>query len=251
MHTPQTHKRYGMGIVVLLCIISLWAPCVVRGEDLTKDTAYLQATNVILRKQATSKSDPITQLDRCDQVKVLDFCGEWVYIAYGKHKGYVLGEYLSWEDPRTATKRKDKPKNKPMEDPEPAQTAASRAPGSALRLEDCSDEVKELQTLLRRAGYSVGIAGEFGKATEDAVRSYQKKVGLKADGMAGKQTLALLKGETPESVTSAGQVERLDWWSEGRQAFPVGTKATVVDARTGFRFTVKRWGGVNHADVEP
>jgi peptidoglycan hydrolase-like protein with peptidoglycan-binding domain len=131
----------------------------------------------------------------------------------------------------------------------PTAEAPTRAPDSALRLNDQGEAVRELQKLLADAGYSVSADGVFGENTEKAVLSFQMKIGLTADGLAGRQTIEGLRN--PSAGGSAATVELLSWWNGGSKAFPVGAKATVVDVRTGIRFTVKRWGGVNHADVEP
>lgn len=51
------------------------------------------------------------------------------------------------------------------------------------------DDVKELQKALTEKGYDPGqIDGVFGKKTERAVKRLQKACGLKADGIAGKNT---------------------------------------------------------------
>ena len=51
------------------------------------------------------------------------------------------------------------------------------------------DDVKELQQALKDQGYDPGqIDGVFGKKTERAVKRFQKACGLKADGIAGKNT---------------------------------------------------------------
>ena len=50
------------------------------------------------------------------------------------------------------------------------------------------DAVKKLQEKL-----AIGADGQFGSATEKAVRDYQQKNGLVADGMAGPVTLAHMK----------------------------------------------------------
>ena len=56
-----------------------------------------------------------------------------------------------------------------------------------------SDEVRALQKRLKELGYYSGAAdGDFGPATEKAVKAFQKANGLTADGKAGKQTLAKL-----------------------------------------------------------
>jgi len=52
-------------------------------------------------------------------------------------------------------------------------------------------EVREIQTRLKKWGYYNGtIDGIYGTATKNAVIKFQKKYGLKADGIAGKNTLA-------------------------------------------------------------
>lgn len=42
-----------------------------------------------------------------------------------------------------------------------------------------------LQELLRKAGYNVAVDGDFGPGTDKAVRDFQKKNGLEADGVVG------------------------------------------------------------------
>lgn len=55
------------------------------------------------------------------------------------------------------------------------------------------DEVVRVQQKLRQWGYLEGEAdGVFGQETYDAVVRFQKKNGLKADGAAGKETLAAM-----------------------------------------------------------
>ena len=53
--------------------------------------------------------------------------------------------------------------------------------------------VSQIQTLLKNQGfYSGAVDGVYGSATEAAVKKYQQRFGLKADGMAGPQTLAYM-----------------------------------------------------------
>ncbi len=54
--------------------------------------------------------------------------------------------------------------------------------------------VRQLQQQLNRAGAELYVDGHFGDATEAAVRAYQRRVGLVADGIAGPKTLATLAG---------------------------------------------------------
>lgn len=238
-------RRLALILMVLLCA----AAGVASAADGDKQTAYVHATNLILRKQPKAKGDPITQITQNQTVTILGQTGEWTYVAYKNHKGYVMGSYLTMGEPPAKTPEKAPQADQTQTNTDAAVSSPVRGPDSALRLEDRGDAVRELQTLLKQAGYSVSVDGVFGKNTETAVKAFQKKMGLEADGLAGKKTLALLRGAP--AGTAALQVEKLDWWTEGASAFPVGAHATVVDVRSGIRFTVKRWGGVNHADVEP
>lgn len=61
-----------------------------------------------------------------------------------------------------------------------------------LRLGSNGSRVRELQTLLVRAGYALTIDGDFGPATDAAVRNLQKHADLEIDGVAGPQTMRAL-----------------------------------------------------------
>ena len=69
-----------------------------------------------------------------------------------------------------------------------------------LRRGNQGDEVADLQMLLNsKFGYELEVDGNFGKATESAVKDFQSKHGLTADGVVGKKTWAAL-GVSPEIV---------------------------------------------------
>ena len=62
--------------------------------------------------------------------------------------------------------------------------------------------VKELQTALSNHGYDLGkygIDGDFGSATEAAVKAFQKDHNLEADGIAGPKTWEALKNSVTET----------------------------------------------------
>ena len=55
------------------------------------------------------------------------------------------------------------------------------------------NEVTQIQTKLKRWGYYKGsVDGIYGSKTVSAVKSFQRKNGLTADGIAGKNTLAAM-----------------------------------------------------------
>lgn len=64
-------------------------------------------------------------------------------------------------------------------------------------------QVKELQTFLNSQGYNLTVDGDFGALTAQAVKSYQSKNGLTADGIVGSQTIA--KINTPSQNTNQSQ----------------------------------------------
>lgn len=64
---------------------------------------------------------------------------------------------------------------------------------AVLRQGSSGGEVKELQRRLKNWGYYSGaVDGVYGKGTVEAVKKFQKKNGLTADGIAGKSTFAAL-----------------------------------------------------------
>jgi hypothetical protein len=68
------------------------------------------------------------------------------------------------------------------------------APTATLKPGDTGAQVKLLQRALTSLGFSTGtVDGGYGPATEAATKSFQRSVGLKADGIVGPATLRALK----------------------------------------------------------
>lgn len=142
-------------------------------------------------------------------------------------------------------------------------------------------EVKKVQTQLKKLGYfNDEITGYFGTVTENAVKKFQTKNGLKPDGIIGTATNnALFNVKKEETKTTAkpaakaaaattkaatttvqksgsdstaknAKVELLDWWTQASKVFSIGTTAKVIDVKTGKSFKIVRTYGGNHADCE-
>lgn len=81
-----------------------------------------------------------------------------------------------------------------------------------LRRGSQGEAVEELQALLNaKYGYDLEVDGNFGNATEAAVKDFQKKHGLTADGVVGKKTwaaLGVMPTEKPETPETQHQVDR-------------------------------------------
>jgi peptidoglycan hydrolase-like protein with peptidoglycan-binding domain len=85
---------------------------------------------------------------------------------------------------------------------------------TTLRHGDRSQAVRILQKDLINHGAKLIIDGDYGDVTEAAVRAYQLKVGLVADGIAGSKTQAMLAGndcqQLLKNVDLVNAAQRLD-----------------------------------------
>jgi len=84
--------------------------------------------------------------------------------------------------------------------------------GQVLRRGDKGSLVKDLQQMIKQAGFDPGpIDGVFGAKTEAAVRAAQKAYGLVVDGIAGPKTYAALKAafSPPKTAEKDGKRYRV------------------------------------------
>ena len=135
---------------------------------------------------------------------------------------------------------------------DPTQPTSTPTP-RLFQKNDVGIEVRDMQVRLINLGYLKGEAdGQFGSATETAVKAFQNQHGLKADGYAGEQTLNLLYSQqaqtfvptpspspTPPAMSSGDsgeEVRRLQtrlkdlgfYTGEVDGAFGKGTKSAVT-----------------------
>lgn len=92
-----------------------------------------------------------------------------------------------------------------------------------LSLGSSGSEVTKVQYILKSFNYSIDVDGKFGPQTEKAVIHFQKKSGLKADGIVGPVTMAALEKATrisppapiPTSPTAGlNACDEMDFWRQ-------------------------------------
>lgn len=97
----------------------------------------------------------------------------------------------------------------PPKEPEKKPEEEKPVSYKTLRRGNYGEAVKQLQQRLHDLGYDLGICGvdgDYGQATEKAVKAFQKDHGLKVDGIAGPKTWEALEGaqkapEKPKTYT--------------------------------------------------
>lgn len=86
-------------------------------------------------------------------------------------------------------------------------TIFARPTEALIRTGSIGPEVVQLQQRLNDLGYYQGeMDGQFGSGTRIAVETFQAQHGLKADGMAGTDTLGVLYGESAQTIAPQSTV---------------------------------------------
>ena len=112
-----------------------------------------------------------------------------------------------------------------------------RQSAGSLERGEQGQEVAALQQLLRDRGvYSEAMDGTFSRATENAVKTFQRQTGEAADGVFGPATLSRLLGPGPESLGRQGLLVFVEVKVKGfriREFAPL--RASVYHADDGVR----------------
>lgn len=128
------------------------------------------------------------------------------------------------------------------------------------------DEVVRIQYRMRDLGYfNFKPTGNFQTMTVNAAIAFQEANNIMADGAVGDESKNLLFGHTvyraaiPQNLhipigrtTDNPPVPYgvLKSWSEVNALIPDGSTIKITDLYSGDTYSVKRTGGVNHAEVE-
>lgn len=126
--------------------------------------------------------------------------------------------------------------------------------------------VKSVQKQLKELGfYSGEVTGKAGSKTTAAVKAFQKKYGLTADGILGTATINKINSVYKASNTTSSsssrsgtrQIYNLDWFRAkknslfGQLGLIKGHSLRLTDLNTGISLSVTIQSASNHLDVEP
>lgn len=164
------------------------------------------------------------------------------------------------------------PTARPTAAPKPGATAAP----TLLKVGSRGTEVKKLQERLAALGYLASADGIYGTKTYQAVKSFQKKNGLSADGMAGAMTqnrlysssaiaagggTVALPTQAPSSgshsssssfvAPRASEVRYANWYTEIRSRAKLMPDVVIYDPDTGLHYNLHMFSFGKHADAEP
>ena len=95
-------------------------------------------------------------------------------------------------------------------------SSSSSSSGGDIKLNSEGSDVRKLQQDLKELGfYNAEITGKVGAKTEAAIKEFQRKYGLSADGVAGSKTLAAIASALRGSTTSSGSLTIIRLGSQG------------------------------------
>ena len=173
MHMHATWKRT---VITLPAALTLLLPALA----LASQSAAITGNLVNLREGPALGSRRVAYLNKGDRVTVTGEADGWYAVESDKGAGFVYGAYVALDAPDAAEK-------------DEANHASS---ATLMKRGSTGDAVKQLQGNLVMLGYLNSRAdGIFGPATETAVRRYQSKNGLSADGIAGARTVSAVGNE--------------------------------------------------------
>lgn len=195
----MSHSHFRRLFIVSLATLALTTSLAVA------DTATVTATSLMLRKEASSASTALQTLPKGTKLEILGTSGSWYKVTYGKYTGYVYKSYVSVTKTSSSS----------------SSTSTTVTGSTRLQLGATGSDVRDLQTKLKKLGFYTGsIDGTFGSGTSSAVKAFQKKYGLTADGVAGTSTLAKLNTLYNSSTSSSS--------SSSDDALRMGSTGTAV-----------------------
>ncbi|MDR0396091.1 MAG: peptidoglycan-binding protein [Oscillospiraceae bacterium] len=179
MQRNQLRKLWAFALALTLAASRL----IMIAPGALADEIWYTRSGTRLRSQAATSASAIITIKGGEEVSVVSRSGGWSKVRYGSHSGYIRSDLL---------------------------VQITRSGYIPLQKGNECPQVKDVQTALRDLGYFSGSCnGKFGDDTEAAVRAFQKRNAISADGVAGGETQRVLysgAARAAESVSTSSFV---------------------------------------------
>lgn len=162
--------------------------------------AIVNTSALVMREKASKSSKSILAIPEGESVQIVSVHDDWSKIIYGNQNGYVMNKYLKFDSVVYTDKS--------------ASLDNINENLQACKLGDSGSNIVLLQKALKALSlFNGNVDGDFGRATEKAVKKFQSKSNITADGIVGRGTIeALVKRinnqHSTDSRTSSSQINK-------------------------------------------
>ena len=161
--------------LILAMLMALTATCALAA------TGTVSVDSLVLREEASTSSEALQTLSKGEELEIIYKDGSWYKVKYGRYTGFVMTRYVKANG-----------------------SVPDKGEVEAMREGSRGTEVKNMQKRLKELGYLTGSAdGVFGPKTTEAVKAFQKRNGLTADGVVGEATLEKLNSSSAKAAESS------------------------------------------------
>lgn len=165
-------------------------------------TGTVNADKVFFRMKANTDSEYYGQLNKGTKVALLDDSGDFYKVRYDSKVGYIMKKFVtvSSSDAKKLTAAVQSKSTSKYADAKDIRSLGT--PPKFCKTGDKGEHVEKLQRALQlKDCYSGIVDGSFGKQTQEAVKTYQKKYNLKQTGEADYDTIMKLFGKVAETTS--------------------------------------------------
>lgn len=185
-------------IAAALCLFILLSfNSIALGETLT---ATVNADKVFFRTKADTDCDYFAKLNKGTKVALLGEASNFYKVRFDSKTGYIMKSFLTVP---SATQKKLTDIIKPKSTSKYADASSIKAlgdPPKMSKMGDKGEHVEKLQRALQlQKCYTDVVDGSFGKLTQDALKTYQKKYNLTVTGEYDYKTSMKLFGKVAET----------------------------------------------------
>ena len=151
-------------------------------------TGTVNTSALVLREEPSTDGKALQTLRDGDKFDIIYEDDGWYKVKYGKYTGYVMAKYVKASG-----------------------TVDEKDDDITLRIGSKGEAVKDVQRRLKELGYyKSSIDGSYGSVTASAVKAFQQKNSLTADGVCGEDTLKMLNSSSAKGANDSDKDDEDD-----------------------------------------